>query len=175
MSQQKFYAGIGSRKTPEDVLVLMTRFAKKMEEQNFILRTGGAEGADSAFMAGVENPENLHVFLPWKTFNGGQGIFISDYEPWCRKAQEEVSKVHPAWNRLTQGAKKLHTRNFFQIFGMEGQPQSSFVLFWAEEDLDGVKGGTATAVNLAIKFGIKTFNLKNKETRRRIEVFLQEP
>lgn len=172
MSQRKFYAGVGSRKTPKDVLTLMTLFAKKMEEQNFILRTGGAEGADSAFMAGVGSPENMNVFLPWRTFNGGQGIFIPDHEPWCRKAQEEVSKVHPAWNRLTQGAKKLHTRNFFQVFGMEGQPQSSFVIFWAEEDRNGVQGGTATAVNLAIKFGIKTFNLKDKEMRKRIEVFL---
>lgn len=51
----KIYTGIGSRETPPDILELMTKIARFMFKQGFTLRSGGADGADSAFEAGAEN------------------------------------------------------------------------------------------------------------------------
>jgi predicted Rossmann fold nucleotide-binding protein DprA/Smf involved in DNA uptake len=42
----KFYAGIGSRETPPDILEWMTSLAANLETMNYVLRSGGAQGAD---------------------------------------------------------------------------------------------------------------------------------
>ena len=47
------YAGIGSRKTPPHVLAAMTQIAEALAERGYILRSGGAGGADSAFEKGA--------------------------------------------------------------------------------------------------------------------------
>ena len=44
-----YYTGIGARTTPNDVLKDMTNIASNLEQSGFILRSGGANGADSAF------------------------------------------------------------------------------------------------------------------------------
>jgi hypothetical protein len=51
----KYYAGIGSRETPSDVCSQMTELAKQLDAENWILRSGGAKGADSAFENGAIN------------------------------------------------------------------------------------------------------------------------
>jgi predicted Rossmann fold nucleotide-binding protein DprA/Smf involved in DNA uptake len=45
------YAGIGSRQTPPDVLRRMTRYAQRLQELGWVLRSGGAAGADTTFQA----------------------------------------------------------------------------------------------------------------------------
>ena len=54
------YTGVGPRDTPQDVLQLMMAIGKRMAELNWVLRSGGADGADKAFEVGcdlVEGPE----------------------------------------------------------------------------------------------------------------------
>ncbi len=58
----KYYAGIGSRKTPPEMMSLMTDLAARLEEQGWILRSGGAIGADSAFQLGVKDPDNQRIY-----------------------------------------------------------------------------------------------------------------
>jgi predicted Rossmann fold nucleotide-binding protein DprA/Smf involved in DNA uptake len=48
----KYYAGIGSRETPKEICNKMTEIASLLEKQDFVLRSGGANGADSAFEKG---------------------------------------------------------------------------------------------------------------------------
>jgi len=48
-----YYAGIGSRKTPPDILALMEACAYKLARYGWNLRSGGAPGADQAFERGV--------------------------------------------------------------------------------------------------------------------------
>lgn len=71
------YAGIGSRDTPEDILRLMAVVAAKREDDGFILRSGGADGADTAFESGVVSSDMKEIYLPWKGFNG-RGTEVSD-------------------------------------------------------------------------------------------------
>jgi len=58
----KYYAGIGARDTPQEVLNRMTKLAGVLQRKGLCLRSGGAKGADTAFEAGVTNG-NLEVFL----------------------------------------------------------------------------------------------------------------
>lgn len=62
----KIYTGIGSRETPYEILQLMKELARLMSEC-FILRSGGADGADSAFESGCSGLKE--IYLPWKNFN----------------------------------------------------------------------------------------------------------
>ena len=63
----QYYTGIGSRETPSHILELMTKIAKYLDSLGFILRSGGAPGADTAFANGAVNKQ---IFIPWKNFNG---------------------------------------------------------------------------------------------------------
>ena len=45
----RFYAGIGARATPPPILSLMTRAAFALCKRGYVLRSGRAIGADSAF------------------------------------------------------------------------------------------------------------------------------
>jgi predicted Rossmann fold nucleotide-binding protein DprA/Smf involved in DNA uptake len=42
----KYYAGIGSRETPKDICDIMTQLAIKLANNGWVLRSGGAKGAD---------------------------------------------------------------------------------------------------------------------------------
>lgn len=41
---EKYYAGIGSRSTPKDILKLFESLGRYLATCNFILRSGGADG-----------------------------------------------------------------------------------------------------------------------------------
>ena len=48
-----YYAGIGSRETPDHVLETMASAAQYLGKEGFTLRSGGAKGADTAFDQGA--------------------------------------------------------------------------------------------------------------------------
>ena len=58
----KYFAGIGSRETPQDILKLMTKSAYRLEQLGYVLRSGGARGADKAFELGVMNLKNRRIY-----------------------------------------------------------------------------------------------------------------
>ena len=47
------YTGIGSRETPQQTLATMVVIGKYLAEKGWVLRSGGAEGAVSAFEEGA--------------------------------------------------------------------------------------------------------------------------
>ena len=148
----KTYAGIGSRETPKHILAMMTSIAEALEAKGFTLRSGGADGADAAFAQGTNEKE---IFIPWSNFNG----VTSDFVGASTKATEIAKSIHPAWDKCSQGAKKLHSRNVHQVLGKDISPDtySKFVICWTRDGMD--IGGTATAIKLARSVGIPVFNL----------------
>ena len=56
-----YYAGIGSRETPPDILREMEGTAHTLNGMRYVLRSGGARGADSAFQNGSGG--NAQIFL----------------------------------------------------------------------------------------------------------------
>lgn len=63
-----------------------------------------------------------------------------------------------------------------QILGKDLKTPSKFVLCWAKptDDKGNVKGGTGTAVRLAIYMRIDIINMYYEEERLRIENFIKE-
>lgn len=181
---RKCYTGIGSRETPEQILKLMHKIATKLCGDGYKLRSGAAGGADSAFQAGLgmltedwERNAAMEIFIPWEGFSG----YTSDMPgihcikgAMKAKAAKIAESLHPAWERCSQGAKALHTRNIFQLLGPDLKSPSKFVICYAQPaGTEGhVKGGTATAVRLALTHSIPVFNLHLSEHKQRLEEFI---
>lgn len=160
----KYYTGVGSRSTPSDICELIGKISVKLENLGWTLRSGGAEGADKAFEKDIKNKE---IFIPWKNF--GEGI-VPNYSEY---ADNLIKEVHPAYERLSEGAKKLHLRNVNQVLGLDLNTPSKFLICWAEIDKEGTpKGGTRTAWMVAKKFNIPCFNLILEEDKNRFEKFI---
>jgi len=142
----KYYTGVGSRSTPEYIIQVMENTAVKLANEGWILRSGGAIGADKAF-------ENGAVLV-----NGKMEIYLAKHAN--EEAIKLASSIHPAWNRCSDYVKKLHARNCFQVLGYDLKTPSSFLLCWTQDGKD--VGGTRTAIVLARRNNIQILNLAIK-------------
>lgn len=150
----KKYAGVGSRSCPEDVIEEIKKLAQLLAEKDWLLRSGGADGADLAFEIGCDNVNGKkEIFLPWKSFNKSISTL---YNP-TQQAFDTAATIHPVWDKLSYGAKKLHARNVHQVLGINVDEPADLLICWTPNGK--IQGGTATAINLAIKYNIRVINL----------------
>jgi hypothetical protein len=164
----KYYAGIGSRRTPEAALKEMQRVAGLLEDSGFILRSGAADGADTAFELGVKDSGNKQIFVPWGGFQDHEMLF-----PIPDLAWEIAKEHHPVFNILSPGAKKLMARNTMQVLGPDCKTPSKFILFWAPQDTAGVyQGGTSQALRIAKAYNIPRYQVGDHKYRDFIDCLL---
>ncbi len=155
------YAGIGSRKTPEDVCRKMFAAGRTMAGLGFILRSGGAEGADESFEQGVESFCQTNsvsadvlreIYLPWKHFRKNESpLFGSD-----KAARLLAKKYHPRWDILSCAGRDFHARNCYQILGPRLDDPVAFVLCWTPGGK--ITGGTGQALRIAEDHQIPILN-----------------
>lgn len=139
----KKYAGIGSRETPDDVLVMIWQMAASLAERNYLLRSGGAKGADKAFEKGCDARDGQkEIFRPQDS---------------TKIAELIASSLHPAWDRCNEYVRKLHGRNTQIILGKELNDPVDFVICWTYKG--NTQGGTAMGIKLAGKHNIPVLNL----------------
>lgn len=164
----KFYTGIGSRRTPEDVQDFMSCLASMLNvSYGYTLRSGHAIGADWAFEQGAK--DNAHIYLPWKGFgtkpykdDPGRPILgtpiVADsfeltthtelYDEVCRRLNRENSYFSRAVRMLTY-------RDMHQVIGHEERiVKSDFVVCWTD-----APGGTHYAIEAANIHGIPVYNI----------------
>jgi hypothetical protein len=161
---RRIYAGIGSRETPADVQMIMRLLAGRMEKDGWLLRSGGAKGADTAFESGVMDPRHRAIYLPGPSFNGrragsGGGYFDSTQLPGWQQALETVSRYHPAPNRLSPLAVNLMARNAMQVLGPSLDQPANMIVAWTPAPGGVPTGGTAQALRMAADLGIPVRNL----------------
>ena len=169
-----YYTGVGSRKTPDDVLFAIVTLAVGMGTLGYTLRSGGAEGADTAFEEGSEG--QCCIYLPWKGFNGRAHCAL---ERPTLKARKMAATIHPNWEGLSDGAKALHARNCHQVLGDDLATPSDLLICWTPDGCESEAtrtkstGGTATAIVLADRHGIPIFNLGANDGLRRLHNYLE--
>jgi hypothetical protein len=152
----KYYAGIGSRETPLDILRQMINIAKYLDKIGYTLRSGHADGADQIFGIGATKAE---IWLPWKSFNSGKKVAHHVYkviDPNDKEAYDSI-KFHPAANTLKSSVCSLMARNFRQIIGRNNESNSEFVVCWTKDGKD--TGGTGQALRIAAHYNIPIYNL----------------
>lgn len=164
---REYYTGVGSRQTPKQITEFMQTTARKLQEADYILRSGAADGADLAFESGVDCPNSKEIWIPWIGFNKSDSTNLPVPE-----AFDIARTVHPAWHKLTDGAKSLHARNIHQLLGADLNTPSDFVLCYTH-DGDTI-GGTATVIRLAKKLNIPIFNFGNcqNDCEQQLSAFL---
>lgn len=166
------YTGIGSRETPDEVLDQMYTLGMHLGQFGFTLRSGGAGGADTAFEEGSDAVDGeKEIYLPWRGFNDRTDGIVLELPPIKNLARKIAMNHHPAWHRLTEGGRALHTRNVPQVLGRNITTPSDFVLCWTPDGRDS--GGTGTAIRIANGKGIPVYNLKNEADLRAIEALFE--
>lgn len=177
--------GIGSRETPKGDLRLLTNIARAAEAKGMTGRSGGAGGADLAFERGFSDPRNVDVILPWKSFlpkgmtredvneflgrerpvhGPGAGVMLQG--PYVKQALDMAEQYHPAWDKCSDGAKTLHSRNMPQVLGMQLDRPADLVVAWTKDGK--ATGGTGQAIRIAEDIGVPVANLKNPAERREV-------
>lgn len=166
----KAYAGIGSRRTPEPVLSIMTTLAHSLARTGWTLRSGHARGADQAFENGAR--ERAEVYLPWPEFEAGVPIYGERFDRPGNETRAIAAAHHPHWGSLDRGARLLHARNTHIILGRNCRPDdvSAFVVCWTQ-DAQAV-GGTGQALRLAKTYGVEVFNLANRGDLARVTGYI---
>ncbi len=179
------YTGIGSRKTPGNILHSMVQVGAHMYNAGHTLRSGGAQGADRAFEIGCDNAFGLkrnatrdletstlkHVYLPWPGFEGS----TSPFNNVCKDALKVASLFHPKWSSLYQGAKKMMGRNAYQLLGLDLDTPSDFVICWTPKGK--VVGGTGQTLRMASYYGIPIINMGGltlNQCNDRLQVLLEK-
>lgn len=150
----EIYTGIGSRETPKDILTIFTLIGMELGDNNFILRSGAADGADSAFEKGADLSrfQRKEIFLPWRRFNDSE----SKNHEIPDSAYEMAATYFKNWSYFKPYVKSFMARNCQQVLGKNLDTPTDFIVCYT----DGGKllGGTAMAIRVATENKIKIFN-----------------
>ena len=168
-----FYAGIGARKTPPEILKIMADVAEALASVGWSLSSGGqGKGADNAFELGCDRVNGgKRIFLPWPKFCGRD----SEYDEPTYDSMLIASQFHPRWGGLEKGVKKLFARNVHVILGPNLVPFEyvKFVLCWTPEAK--ITGGTGHAIRIAEKYGIPSiWNLAEERAVDRVKLWIAQ-
>lgn len=159
-------AGIGSRQSPENICAEMTKIGAWCLENEIVVRSGHADGADEAFERGVQ--EWGVIFLPWASFNmpalGKDGGFVTRAAYMTYKhdpATEEIArKHHPKYDFLKRGVKAMMCRNVWQVLDCDLQSPVNVVVCYNEGGF--ISGGTSQAMRIAKDHNIPIYNMTDE-------------
>ena len=164
------YAGIGSRATPPSTLRDMTTMAGWLAKTGWHLASGGADGADSAFAAGAPAGQRT-LYLPWPGYNGHRGPdCVVPGRSELAACTGLAARLHPAWNRCSPAARKLHARNAAIVLGPRLDRPVHAVVCWTPNG--AVAGGTGMALRIAAERAIPVLNLAVLSPREACERLL---
>jgi hypothetical protein len=171
INNHMFYAGIGSRETPTPILKKMRELAAYLEQLGFVLRSGNAVGADTAFAEGTSH--SGQVWLPWADFNLDTQKKLNwiDYRVISDDdvdAYSSITKFHRKPQNRSDMFYKLMARNYRQIVGLN-ESNSQFVICWTRDGKDS--GGTGQALRIASFLDIPIYNLYTLSTEK-IKAFI---
>lgn len=128
---------------------MMTDIARRLEARGYHLRSGGAIQADQAFARGASKSART-IYVPWRGFNelpDHEVIVASTLSNW-EDALLIAEMAHPAWEKCSNGSRKLLARNAYQILGTDLFTPSEFVIGWTQGGRAG--GGTGQAYRIAL-------------------------
>lgn len=135
---------------------------------NAILRSGAADGADTAFEVGASiGKGNMEIYLPWPQFNDCAHDYVQLTAP-TEDAMALAAQYHPGWQYLKPAAKKLIARNSHQVLGPQLDDPVDMIVCWtpdgATDKTTGKTGGTGQALRIAADYPqIEVLNLQRPD------------
>ena len=158
------------------IQTLMNQVARYLEAEGWILRSGAAIGADTAFEEDIHD-EAKEIYLPWRGYNDHPSELHPKNYPFSQQEQDFTAWFHPAWNRCSPSARLLHCRNTRimlgceAIHGYEVRP-SRFLVCWTYGGQP--TGGTGQALRIASHHGIPIINFGKATNAKELEALLLE-
>lgn len=171
-----YYAGIGSRETPDHILNIMHHIGAYLADQKWTLRSGAASGADASFEEGAKRQGGeTEIYLPWEGFNFSESKLHPKAYPFSDEEKEFTAAYHPAWKKCSPSARLLHQRNTRIVVGLEALHGENvtpvkFIVAWTENG--ALKGGTAQALRIATALNIPIINLGSAQTAQELEALV---
>ena len=139
------YAGIGHRCIDAMYEGRARSIAERLGSLGFVLRSGGATGADRAFADGA-GEDAREIILPWAGYNNvsGAGVAVLAGAQY-RAVSVEASKAHSGWARCRVGAKRLLSRNAAIVLGVDlDEPVDVVVCVAQPEVVTAARAGPPT-------------------------------
>lgn len=137
----KYYAGVGARLTPQPILDMMSEVSKYLESEGYILRSGGAKGADTAFAKNI-HPDNKEIY---------------EAKDYTFDAVVHARMHHPNWQSVSAYGRLLHARNSIVVLGKDLSTPVDFVLCWTNKGQE-TQGGTSQTIRVARANNIPVIN-----------------
>lgn len=187
----KRVAIIGSRTAPVRDCEALEEIAVEFLTQGYHGVSGGAPGPDAALTnairrlmvdTGLSGRTFGTIWLPSRAFNGlthgdlGGACRNAEREPFFRgQAAQLAMEVHGGWHNLTPFMRRLHARNSFQVLTETMHDPVDYVVCAAHTTRSGnVKGGTATAVKIAARYGVEVINVLRPGGYERVNEILTQ-
>ena len=157
-AKELIYCGVGSRKTPPAILKHMEDIGKALADK-WTLRSGGADGADTAFEQGcIAKRGKKEIFLPWAGFNRAPRNHPDYIVPrMSHDLWDYASHFHPAWDRCSQPVQRLFMRNVCQVLGLDLLKPAKVLICWTPNGSG--TGGTGHTIRVARANRIPVFDL----------------
>ena len=161
----RFVTVVGSRKIADDPekMMWMEWTARTFAESGFVIRSGGAEGADMAAEVGAKASKvgtaALEIAHPYDRPSKGSrdpGNYVLREGPLKKLAHEFIRGVTHNFDSVSDPARDLQGRDFVQVYGKDGQTPSAAVFYCAPEpekkmyDKDARKGEIESGTRFAV-------------------------
>lgn len=173
-----FYTGIGARNTPASILHIMRDLAFELANKGYTLRSGGADGADSAFEQGCDLAEGKkEIYLPWKGFNNNKSDLYNIPDNAFKIAEHIYQPSR--WKHLPKSVRSLMARNIQQVSGKNLDITTDFIACWTPDGCESAStrkkktGGTGQAIAYADRIYIPIFNLANDGAIIKIKKYIE--
>lgn len=170
-SLYKPYAFTANDTIPPDIMEKIVAIMRRLEAQEYTLRTGGMEGPESVAEAAIKK---IEVHLPWRDFNNKQSKFT-----WTMERAKAVAKMfHPAFDSMKKGVQMFLAKNARLILGDKVNSPALFLLTWTEDGITSHKERTAKTgfaghpIAIASAIGIPVFNFGNPAAFEQFERYI---
>lgn len=167
-----YFTLVGNRDAPVEAVQRGTHIALKLIEMGFKGRSGGADGMDSCLTRAVSilrQPDN-EIYIPKQPFKGlrhgdlGRTVIDASQLANYDEARAIAEQLVPHWHNCDDFSRAAHTRNVYEVLGVDLATPSKFLVCYAKTNSLGVVvGGTASAVQLALQLQIPVFNFYVEE------------
>lgn len=167
--EQEYVAIVGSREASLDDLELLIRIGRTYTDLGVAVSSGDAFGSDRAGWYGAKQSRKYsevgaRIYLVDSKASrkrvAQQPFFMvaQDFSENWDLARAMAQSARGSFRGLDDYGEALHTRNVFQIFGHDLKSHVRAIIYSAptvgDIKRECIKGGTATALHLAIEAGV---------------------
>jgi hypothetical protein len=181
------WCGVGSRDVPEEHTAFLIWAGRCMALLGGVLSTGDAIGADFLFLSGYQAgaapkmpPAQIYYTKLKNQRNLPHDPLLGCHEAERYDTHEESKAIafraRGSFEGLFASGIGLHSRNPMQVLTETLIDPVWVILFYAKPvgKKGAVKGGTNTAVQVAVQYNVKRVNLYLEEERNKFKVWIEK-